>query len=292
MHLLNLPAPLLAIALSALYSPSECLPLVDQQQDHQQLGRFHALRPRASYSIVPIDGGSPATTQEDATTTVVQTVTSSPTATPEITVTATAKDSTKTVTNTDISVVPAESPTTVTATSPVTIVTTHTLLQRAVEFCLVVFNSEPCPEPNSDYLKCYIYHLDIFDGVELVLQQQHLYLCHHLCLRLRFCVPLVLFLLDNGIYRQQHLYPASVSPSVPNIERRTSPTLHHRLNPDAVDIRDEQQQQHDLDLLRQRAVAHDIPSLERDPHLVLSRMTSWDTRTGGISYECYDHEWM
>lgn len=120
MRLHVLPAPLLAL-LSAFVVPSTCLPVAEEDR-RDSVARFHAIRPRETYSVVPIDGGS-STTQETTTVSVITT------ATQDITVTATPTSSdsetTKTVTETDISVVPVET------TSPVTIIETQTVTAQA-----------------------------------------------------------------------------------------------------------------------------------------------------------------
>ncbi|KAG8157876.1 hypothetical protein KVR01_012148 [Diaporthe batatas] len=225
MRLLSLPAPLLAIALSALFRASDCRPLVADQQEpkeDQQLGRFHAalrpLQPRASYSIVPIDGGSPATTEElGTTTTVVRTVTSSPTEIPEVTVTTTtSKESTTTVTKTDISVVAPEAPTTVTATAPVTIVTTHT---RAAQLSCIRDSDELYHKHLGDDPECRTYH--------------HHYRYH----RPDILDPHILLLLDFRRGHIQHrLYPDGVTTTIPNVlGRRPPPHILHRPGPDTLD---------------------------------------------------------
>lgn len=120
MRLHVLPAPLLAL-LAAFAVPSTCLPVAEEDR-RDNIARFHAIRPRETYSVVPIDGGS-STTQETTTVSVITT------ATQDITVTATPTSSenetTKTVTETDISVVPVET------TSPVTIIETKTVTAEA-----------------------------------------------------------------------------------------------------------------------------------------------------------------
>lgn len=116
MLLYTLPAALLAL-LSVFVVPSACLPVAEEDR-RDSIPRFHAVRPRETYSVVPIDGGT-STTQKTTTVSIITT------ATQDITITATPTQSesetTKTVTETDISVVPIET------TSPVTIIETQTV---------------------------------------------------------------------------------------------------------------------------------------------------------------------
>ncbi|ROW15283.1 hypothetical protein VPNG_03009 [Cytospora leucostoma] len=115
MHLFSLPTPLLAITLSAFYGSSVCFPLAEEEG---HVGRLHAVRPRETYSVVPIDGGGSSSTQ--ATTTVVETVTaSSPTTTLiDITTAISTDDTTTTVTETDV--ISVEVPTTIISAASIT----------------------------------------------------------------------------------------------------------------------------------------------------------------------------